>query len=447
MARLREAGTPADEALLRELRAIAQPIHDQAASASALADRLGGRRVVMLGEASHGTHEFYEFRAEVTKALIERHGFRFVAVEGDWPPCMKLNRWCQGIERGSARQALGAFERWPTWMWANEEMIEFAGWLKSYNEGKAVSARTGFYGLDVYSFFESAEAALAQAERLSPALAKRMRERYACLDPFSRDERAYAKALIRFPEGCQEQIAENLQDLLTQRLSPADAESEAFFDAVQNARIAANAETYYRTMMHGSEDSWNVRDRHMLGTLEVLQDRYGHGAKAVVWAHNTHVGDYLATDMPRYGQVNLGGLAREAFGQSEVALVGFGTFEGKVIASPAWDGPVTLLDIPKARPGSMERAMHLTAAALGAAAFWLDLGDEETQAGPLSECRGHRAIGVVYQPEHEGHGNYVPTSLSRRYDFFVHFDRTSGLRALDQAFRIDEFPETWPQGM
>lgn len=446
MAKLREAGTPAEEALLRDILSRAEPLRAGLPPATALKE-MAGCRVVMLGEASHGTREFYELRAAITRELIARHGFRIVAVEGDWPACMKLSRWCQGLERGASTQALGAFSRWPTWMWANEEVKEFAEWLKAWNQERVPDDQAGFYGLDVYSFFESVDAALEQAARLDPTLAQRMRDRYACLDPFGRDERAYARALLKFPEGCQDEIAENLKDLLSQRLPPPSAGGEALFDAVQNARIVANAEDYYRTMVHGNEDSWNVRDRHMLETLEMLLSHYGEGAKAVVWAHNTHIGDYLATDMPRYGQVNLGGLAREAFGHHDVTLVGFGTYEGEVIASPAWDGPVTVLDLPKARPGSIERAMHLVAGAKNLPAFHLPLDDEHAHRGPLAEIRDHRAVGVVYQPEHERYGNYVPTSLSHRYDSFVFVDRTRALRPLDQAFDIRSLPETWPQGM
>lgn len=445
MAKLREAGTPGEEALLRDLLSRATPLREGLPPDSALKE-LAGRRVVMLGEATHGTSEFYELRAAITKELIAKHGFRIVAVEGDWPPCTKLSRWCQGLERGSSTEALGAFSRWPTWMWANEEVRGFAEWLKAFNQERVPDDQAGFHGLDVYSFFESVDAALEQAARLDPALAQRMRERYSCLDPFARDERAYAKALLQFPEGCQDEITENLRDLLAQRLPAPSAGGEALFDAVQNARIVANAEDYYRTMMHGNEDSWNVRDRHMLETLETLLGHYGAGAKAVVWAHNTHIGDYLATDMPRYGQVNLGGLAREAFGAHDVALVGFGTYVGEVIASPAWDGPVTAFPLPKARPASIERAMHHVAGALGSPAFHLSLDDEHAHRGPLAQLRGHRAVGVVYRPEHE-YGNYVPTSLSHRYDSFLFVDRTTGLRPLDQAFDIHSLPETWPQGM
>ncbi len=441
MARLREIGSPQEEQLVQEILAAAIPMEE--AVPMELIQELAEKRVVMLGESSHGTREFYEFRARISQILIEQYGFHFVAVEGDWPPCRALHQWCQEEAQISARDALSAFTRWPTWMWANEEVASFAEWLKSHNARQVTKPKAGFFGLDVYSFFESADAVLQQTARLNPTLARTLKERYACLDPFSRDERAYARSLLRFPEGCQEKILQNLNDLLSQRVP----DTEPWFDARQNARIVANAENYYRTMVHGSEDSWNVRDRHMLETLGYLLERYGDDSKAIIWAHNTHIGDYLATDMPRFGQINLGGLAREAFGAHHVALVGFGTYEGKVIASPSWDGPITKFELPKARPGSVERSMHLASATLGADRFYLKLGDSIPSEAALSEARGHRAIGVVYQPEHERLGNYVPTSLARRYDSFLFFDRSRPLRPLSQPFVIQEIPETWPQGL
>lgn len=449
--RPREASLATEDALAAEATKLARPLRSPD-DMRRLAGRIAEARIVMLGEASHGTHEFYEFRAQLSKELIENHGFQFIAVEGDWPPCWKLNNFIHGQGGDYARDALKSFQRWPTWMWANEETAELADWMRSWNEHAQPEERVSFYGLDVYSFFESIEAVLSQVERINPFLANRLRSRYACLEPFQRDERAYARSLLKYPDGCEKEITQNLKDLLEQRLDETFAlpHRDALFNARQNARIVKNAESYYSTMVHGTEDSWNVRDRHMLETLQVLLARHGGGfsgnySKCIVWAHNTHIGDYIATDMPRYGQVNLGGLARETFGRNEVSLVGFGTFEGSVIASHAWDGPVESLRVPRGRAGSVEAAFHKTCLAIGENSFELDLTG--SAKGPLAEIHGHRAIGVVYHPESEHHGNYVPTSLSRRYDSFVFFDKTSGVTPLQQPFLRNEIPETWPQGM
>jgi erythromycin esterase len=245
--------------------------------------------------------------------------------------------------------------------------------------------------------------------------------------------------------GCEREVMETLQDLLALRLNGLSDREEALFDAQQNARIVANAENYYRTMIRANEDCWNVRDRHMTDTLGVLLERYGSESKAIVWAHNTHIGDYRATPMATYGQINIGGLARERWGKEQVALAGFGTFEGKVVASHAWDGPIEVLSVPPGRAGSYEALFHEAATVTGSEA--LVLPDLEQAEEELSDIRGHRAIGVVYQPAHERLGNYVPTSLSNRYDSFVFIDKTTALDPLIQEFDREELPETWPAGL
>lgn len=451
--RLREVGNPDDENLVQETLKRAVPF-ETSLDLKPLVDQLAQARVVMLGEASHGTHEFYDWRRVLSQELILNHGFRFIAVEGDWPPCWKLNDFVHGAGNSHARDALRHFRRWPTWMWANTEIIELAEWLRSYNAVALGSERVGFYGLDVYSLFESIDSTLEQLHRISPFLARRMKSRFACFDPFHRDEKNYAKSLLNYPAGCQEEVAKNLKEILEHRLaqttnvnSPKLPFGDALFDAQQNARIVANAENYYRTMIHGNEDSWNVRDRHMFETLGVLLDRYGTHSKGIVWAHNTHIGDYRATDMALQGQINIGGLVREAMGEKNVALVGFGTFEGEVVASHAWDGPTETLPVPRGRPGSYEAAFHKASDTLGKNAFYLDLRNKKVREGALSQTRGHRAIGVVYQPRVEALGNYVPTSLAYRYDAFLFFDQTTGVDPLKQEFDQAEFPETWPQGM
>lgn len=418
---------------------------DSAENLGPLIERIASRRIVMLGEASHGTHEFYDWRARITQELVENHGFKIIAVEGDWPPCEHLNCFIRTGEGGSARAALEHFHRWPTWMWANQEILELAEHLRRYNATVPAAERVGFHGLDVYSLFESIDSVLEKLERINPLLARRARSRYSCFGQFHRDERRYARSLVDYPEGCEAQVIQTLQDLLRFRIDGTQDRQELLFDAQQNARIVRNAEDYYRTMVLGTEDSWNVRDRHMMETLEILLERYGADSKMIVWEHNTHIGDYRATDMTDFGQINLGGLARERFGEENVALVGFGTHRGSVIASHSWGGPVQRLEVPPARAGSYEDGFHQVCLQSGLPRFYLDLADIEARS-PLAEVRGHRAIGVVYDPEHERYGNYVPTSLARRYDAFLFIEETRALEPLTVTLDRGELPETWPAG-
>ncbi len=412
-----------------------------------LIDDIAQSRVVMLGEASHGTHEFYEWRREITKALIERHGFDFVAVEGDWPACWELNQFIQGDGPRSSRDALRGFRRWPTWMWANREISGFADWMRAYNQKAGGEAPVGFYGLDVYSLFDSIDALVAQLKTVNPEMALRAREKYDCFGPFRGDERAYVKSLFETPAGCKREAEEMLNEILRLRTTGLPGQSDALFGAEQNARVIRNAELYYRTMIQAGERSWNVRDHHMHDTLEVLLNRYGNDSKAIVWGHNTHIGDYRATPMLEHGEINIGGLARERWGEKNVSLVGFGTYQGKVTASPVWDGPVKTLDVPPGQPGSLEAIMHSVSEAIAEPTYFLLLRRTETKDGPLSEPADHRAIGVVYRPEQERLGNYVPTSLTKRYDAFVFIDETTALTPLAQSFDRREIPETWPRGL
>jgi erythromycin esterase len=417
---------------------------------SPLIDHVKDARVVMLGEASHGTEEFYAWRRLISAELIKKHGFRFIVVEGDWPPAWNLNAYVHGLGSArTAREAVSGFHRWPTWMWANHEIVELASWLREHNERLPDEEKAGFYGLDVYSLFESVGAILKQLEPY-PFLARKARLRYECFGRFHEDETAYARSLLQFPEGCEKQALLSLQELLAARLDEPAAALAPFqdrlFSAEQNARTVANAERYYRAMMHGTEDSWNVRDQHMQETLEALLQRYGQDAKAIVWAHNTHIGDYRATSMKEEGQVNIGGLARQAFGEDQVKLVGFGTYRGEVTAAAAWDGAVETMRVPEARPDSYEAVLHEAAAYLKAPNLFLTFPKHREKNDPLDTVLGHRAIGVVYRPSYERLGNYVPTSLGRRYDAFLFLDETSALRPLDQQFNRGEIPETWPQG-
>jgi erythromycin esterase-like protein len=410
-----------------------------------LIERLGQRRIVMLGEASHGTHEFYEWRHHISRALVEEYGFNFIAVEGDWPACQQVNRYIQGESQSDSRASFSKFRRWPTWMWANSDILNLVQWLRKCNDLRSTQTRVGFYGLDIYSLFESMDEVVSTLERLDTSLAQQVKERYECFEPFQRNEKAYARSLLDFPEGCEVHVLENLKALLQVRLK--GMRKEALFDVRQNARIAANAENYYRTVVQGNEDSWNVRDRHMLETLKILLEHHGPRSKGIVWAHNTHVGDHRATDMVARGQINIGGLARELWGERQVALVGFGTYVGEVIASYAWGAPMQRFVVPPGRLGSYEDAFHRTADRLETSQLCLNFMEELNNAHVFREVRGHRAIGVVYNPDCESFGNYVPTSLSHRYDAFLFFDRTRALRPLLQDVNRNEMPDTWPQGV
>lgn len=432
---------PLFEAIKRRAKALKEP-----KDLTPLIAELSQSKIVMLGEASHGTHEFYEWRRLISEWLIKKHGFNFIAVEGDWPACWEVNQFVRGKSGSHSHDVLKAFNRWPTWMWANTETARLADWMRTHNETVLPDAKVGFFGLDVYSLFDSVDAVLKLLKKISPFSAKMARIRYSCLDPFKRDERAYAKSLIEFPEGCANEVSKNLETVLKLRLEQMKNQDESLFNIEQNARVVANAERYYRAMMHADEDSWNIRDRHMTDTLEHLLSHYGKDAKGIVWAHNTHIGDYRATDMMGAGQINIGGLAREKWGHEKVSLVGFGTHRGAVTASTAWDGKTKSMGVPPAIPGSYEAAFHEVSQSLKEPIYYIAMRDDLTAKDPLNEVRGHRAIGVVYHPEQERFGNYVPTSLANRYDAFIFIDETTALTALDQGFERKDIPETWPAG-
>lgn len=407
-----------------------------------LIERLASKKVVMLGESSHGTHEFYQWRSLISSKLISEHGFNFIAVEGDWPSCQKVNEFIRGEEKVNARAALSHFTRWPTWMWANTDIIGLIDEL--YSQNCDFGRDVGFHGLDVYSLYESMDEVVAKLEKILPEQAAVAREYYSCMSAFSRDEMTYARSLFKAPEGCKKEIVELLQSLLAHRMIE-DKKSSTYYDVIQNAKIVNNAENYYRSMVFGEESSWNVRDNHMMETLESLLEYYGPASKGIVWAHNTHIGDYRATDMAIRGEINLGGLAREIFGVENVALVGLGTYEGSVIASHAWDGPIQVLDLPQARVDSVEEEFHQVCLESESANYLTFLEDAEP-GGILNQVKGHRAVGVVYDPRSDFRRNYVPTVLNKRYDYFIFCDETSALTPLQVDFDNKKFPETYPYG-
>ncbi|MEK2646251.1 alpha/beta fold hydrolase [Bdellovibrio sp. BCCA] len=427
------------EQVVDELEGRAHSIKDSHSWDDLIAS-VASARVVMLGEATHGTEEFYSIRRHITERLIQDHGFSFVAVEGDWPDCQKLNDYIHFDKGESAKQIMREFHRWPTWMWANDETALLIEWMKNYH--------ASFYGLDVYSLFDSMDYVIEFAKNVDPDLAKSVQEQYACFEPFARDEKSYARYLVKFEEGCRDDVIANLRKLLRLRIGEIATKSPNLFSAQQNARIVAHAENYYRSMLFGGPDSWNVRDHHMIDTLDMLLKHNGPDSKAIVWAHNSHIGDYHATDMLQEGYVNLGGLARERFGIDQVALVGFGTFQGQVLAGPAWEGKPTVMTLPPARESSFEYFCHKVAEDLNTKRFYV-VFDSEARSGNLgTRSYGHRAVGVVYSPHYELKGvNYVETVPAKRYDAFVFVDKTTALKSIPTGTSHLDLPETWPGGV
>jgi erythromycin esterase len=416
-----------------------------------LLDQVGAARLVLIGEASHGTSEFYRWRAELTRRLITEKEYSFVAVEGDWPDCHTVHCSVSGAPGAPAdpREPLDAFSRWPTWMWANEEVVDFTRWLREFNDRRSPASRVGFHGLDVYSLFASLRAVLDYLAEHEPDHLPAAREALRCFEPYGEDPQTYALASRLVPGGCEDEVIALLGELRQpDTAAPATAGAvDARFVAEQNAEAAAGAERYYRAMVGGGPESWNVRDRHMADTLDRLLARYSTGedepaAKAVVWEHNTHVGDARATDMAAAGMVNLGQLARERHGRGAVVLVGLGTHRGGVIASNRWGGPVHRMPVPPAPPGSVEALLH--EATGGADAAFVLQGQRD---GAWSRAvLDHRAIGVVYHPAAEQRGNYVPTVLGDRYDAFLYCDHTTALRPLHPVETADTEPQTYPTG-
>lgn len=430
--------------LIHRIREIQHPLETDR-DLDPLMERIGARRLVLLGEASHGTSEYYTWRARLSARLIREKGFRFIAVEGDWPDCYQVNRFIKQREDSgaSARDVLHAFARWPTWMWANQEVVQLAEWLWRWNDGRAEAEQVGFYGLDVYSLWESMEAVTEYLDRVDPEAARRARRAYGCFDPYREDVQEYAMATTMVPTSCEDEAVSILRELHRKAPEYREDGREAYFDAEQNALTARNAERYYRTMVRGGPTSWNVRDTHMIETLERLLEHHGDGAKAIVWEHNTHIGDARATDMARAGMVNVGQLARQRWGDDEVVLAGFASYAGSVVAGAEWGAPMQRLPVPPAREGSWEEVLHRAGAA-----DRLLLTEELEDAHGAGVARGHRAIGVVYDPEHERWGNYVPTLLPLRYDAMLYLDRTHALHPLLMEVQADaELPETFPSGV
>ncbi|KRE55889.1 erythromycin esterase family protein [Paenibacillus sp. Soil750] len=390
-----------------------------------LIEAIGDKKYVLLGEATHGTSEFYKLRMELSRKLIETKGFSFIAVEGDWPSCYEVNRYVKQYKdaKPNASAVMEGFNRWPTWMWANEEVGELMDWLKKHNEDKPMAQRVGFYGLDVYSLWESLEEIERYLQEIgTPEQLALARKAFECFDSYEKEGQNYGVSAAFYGESCKDDVVKLLKELHVKRVRY-DEDSEAAFSAELNALVAVNAEDYYSTMVKHDAESWNVRDRHMVEALRRLALHHGSDAKVIVWEHNTHIGDARATDMMTDGMINVGQLMREAHGEADVCAIGFGTYRGTVIAAKSWGAPMTTMQVPAAQQGSWEELMHRA----GAYDQILLLSKEDPLLG--HEVLGHRAIGVVYRPTSE-RGNYVPSVMAQRYDAFVHVDESHALRPL-----------------
>ena len=449
-----KAASPRSVADERHAAAVADAAHPLTGAPedfAPLLDLIGDARFVLLGEASHGTHEFYAERARIARRLVIEKGFHAVAVEGDWPECARVTRFLRGEGPDEdAIDALSEFRRFPAWMWRNADVLDFIGWLRAHNEagrGRGV----GFHGLDLYSLHASADAVLAYLGRVDPEGAERARARYACLDVGGGDPQAYGHA-SRFglTEDCDRQVLRQLVDFQRNRTAYLSRDGQVaeddFFSAEQNARLVKNAETYYRTMFEGRVSSWNLRDHHMAETLEALAahlDKRIGRSKIVVWAHNSHVGDARATYMGRAGEFNIGQLARQQWGDDAV-LVGFTTSTGTVTAASDWGAPAERKRVRPPLPGSYESVFHQT----GRPRFLLPLRDLRGDLAGLHDERLERAIGVVYRPGTERRSHYFECCLPRQFDAVLHFDETRAVEPLERTAEWvrGEAPETFPTG-
>ena len=403
---------------------------------------IGSARFVGLGEASHGTHEYYRWRCLLARRLIEEHGFTWIGVEGDWPDCWRINRWVRGQDDQEldVYGVLARFERWPTWMWANQDVAEFLTWLHGWNMARTPAERVGFYGLDVYSLWDSLREIISWLEVNAPDAVQTARLAWRCFVPYREDPHSYAWSTRLVPESCEADVVALLVEV-RRRTRELAGDGEDAFDAAQNAEVAVNAERYYRIMVRGDRESWNIRDHHMADTIDRLAQHLGPRSRGMVWAHNTHIGDARATDMARDGLVNVGQLLRERHGAEGVALVGFASHHGSVLAAGAWGSSERRLPVPDAHAASHEDVLHHV---LGEDAVLVFDAD---RSGPwLGSWLGHRAIGVVYQPARE-FGNYVPTRMGGRYDALIWCEETTALTPLHHEARPEEPEyETEPTG-
>lgn len=436
---------------LESVRNVATRLNDQASDYDALLEQVGERSIVLLGEASHGTREFYRMRAEISRRLIEEKGFEAVVVEADWPDALRLNHYVRHLSDDSLFDAFADFQRFPLWMWRNNEVRDFITWLRQHNDEQPTERQVGFHGMDVYSLHRSAEAVIQYLEGIDPAQAKLAREGYACLDHADDPFRYGHDAALGISRTCEDAAVRMLSDLLEKstqylRQDGHRAADEQFF-AEQNARVVINAEAYYRAMFGSRVDTWNLRDDHMTDTLAELQQHLrnqGGTGKIVVWAHNSHLGDARSTEMG-WGrhQHNVGQLVRQRFGADNALLVGFTTHTGYVSAAQDWDGPVEHRWVRPSLEGSYERLFHDS----GLDRFYLPLANERIE--PLQEILLERAIGVIYRPETERQSHYFQASLPHQFDAIFHIDETSAVEPFEKGdlWRPEVIPETYPFGV
>jgi erythromycin esterase-like protein len=400
--------------------------------------RIGDARIVLLGEASHGTSEFYRMRERVSRELITKKGFRFVAIEGDWPDAARVDHYVRHLEYPPSEWT--AFARFPVWMWRNNEVGAFIDWLRHHNAALKGASRVAFHGLDLYSLYDSIRAVLKYLDQVDPHSAHVARERYGCLTPWQSDPATYGHAALTgaYPT-CEADVVRVLTDLLHKRRDYAERDGERFMDAVQNARLITNAERYYRIMYYGSRASWNLRDSHMFETLKTLLAFYGPRSKAIVWAHNSHIGNAAATEMFSRGEYNLGHLCRKEFGDLAYAI-GFGTHTGTVAAASNWDGPMEIKTVLPAIPDSYEHVCHET----GKPSFLLNL--RQSNETGLLKPRFERAMGVIYRPETELASHYFQAVLPDQFDEYVWFDQTRAITPFDTK-TLEGLPDTYPFGL
>jgi len=446
----------ADGALVGVLREHARPLTDTPQDYDPLLEMIGDARFVLIGDGTHGTHEFYHERAEITKRLIREKGFNVVAVEADWPDAYRINRFVRNAPDAdhTALDSLEGFKRFPTWMWRNLDVLEFITWLRLHNElHRAQAEQVGFYGLDLYSLNKSIEEVLTYLDRIDPDAAARARYRYSCFDHYGEDTQAYGyAATFGMTDSCQNDVVNQLVEIQRNAGSYLSrdghvAEDEQFF-AEQNARLVMNAENYYRSMFEGRVSSWNLRDSHMAETLKSLVehfDRTGRRAKVVIWEHNSHLGDARASDMGRIGEHNVGQLVRQQYG-SDALLIGFTTYTGTVTAAYNWDQPPERKRVRRALPESYEALFH----EVGIGRFSLNIRDQPAIKDALSAPRLERAIGVIYRPDSERVSHYFSTRLAQQFDAVVHIDETQAIEPLERNAvweRGEEPPETYPAGV
>ena len=403
--------------------------------------RFGEAKLVLLGEATHGTSEFYRARAAISRELIEKYGFKIVAVEADWPDAARIDRYVRHRTPEPSREQ--AFARFPTWMWRNQEVRDFVDWLRSHNENLPPAARVEFRGLDVYSLNASIETVVRYLDRIDPQEALLARERYGCLTPWQREPAEYGAAALSGRADCEEEVVTQLRELLDKRLDYEKKDGASFFDAAQNARIVRAAEEYYRIMYHGSVASWNLRDRHMYDTLQRVIEARGADSRAIVWAHNSHVGNAAATAMGWHGEFNIGELARTGYG-SDAISIGFGTDRGHVAAAEAWDEPMRIMNVLPARDDSYEalfRETHIPRSLTD----WSPVPRGRLREA-LAEPKLERAIGVVYRPDTEFMSHYFKAVLPEQFDAYVWFEETEAITPLGPAL-TDALPDTYPLGL